>query len=177
MIRSLVLAGAAALVLSAAAHAQMIGPSPAGGPRATKAFITQAAQSDEFERREGRLAERRATNPAVRAFARRMVADHTRTTRDLQRAIRRSGMAPPPPPALAPDQKGMLAQLNGMRGRAFDRTYIAQQVDAHQNALQLMNGFAQAGEPPPLREAAKNTAPLIQHHLDMARNLQARIGG
>jgi putative membrane protein len=69
----------------------------------------------------------------------------------------------------------MLHQLMASNFRTFDRTYIDQQVTAHQNALQLMNGFAQAGGPRPLRQAAAKTAPLVQHHLDLARQLQARM--
>ena len=85
--RAVILAGAAALALGTVGHAQMIGPSPAGGPRATADFVKQAAQSDDFERQEGRLAGRRARDPAVRAFARKMVHDHALTTEGLKRAI------------------------------------------------------------------------------------------
>jgi putative membrane protein len=174
--RKTLLAGVIALAIGGVAHAQMIGPSPAGSPRATADFIKQASQSDDFERQEGRLAGQKAHDPAVRTFARKMVKDHTMTTNGMKLALRKAGIAPPPPPPLTADQSHLLHQLAATRGAQFDRVYIDQQITAHQNALQLMNGFAQAGTPAPLQEAAKKTAPMVQHHLDMAQQIQARIG-
>jgi putative membrane protein len=177
VMRTVVLATALALALGSVGHAEMIGPSPAGTPRATMDFVRQAAQSDAFERQAGQLASQRSRNPAVRDFARRMVRDHTMTTNGLKMAMRQAGMRPPPPPPLSGDQRRMLDQLRSTPGPRFDRIYMDQQVTAHQNALQLMHGFAQAGQPQPLREAAKKTAPMVQQHLDMAERLQARLGG
>src|ERR1700761_1036979 len=100
MIRKLILASAAVLCATAV-HAQ---PANGGHADATMDFVTKAAQSDAFERAEGRLAEHRAHNPAVRRFAAEMVAAHTKTTAGLKAAIRRAHMDPPPPPALSGPQ-------------------------------------------------------------------------
>jgi putative membrane protein len=173
MIRKMMFAGAAALLFASAAHAQ---PVNGGHSDATMDFVKKAAQSDAFEREEGRLAERRAHDPMVRKFAAEMVSAHTMTTKGLKMAIRRAHMAPPPPPALTGDQMHMIADLQGAHGGAFDKMYIDQQVQAHQDALGLMQGYAQTGAPGPLRDAAAKTAPLVQHHLDMAKGLQAHTG-
>ncbi len=176
MIRKVLLPALAALAVAGAAQAQMVGPSPAGGPRAVKDFIGLAAASDAFEVQEGRLAARRAKDPRVRAFANEMVSAHTQTTRGLKAAIGRAGMPPPPAPRLSHDQRQMLSQLSGMHGRMFDRTYMDQQVKAHQDAQQVIGGFAQAGPPGPIRDAAANTLPIVQHHLGMAKQLQGQVG-
>jgi putative membrane protein len=174
-VRKTLLAGVMALAIGSVVHAQMIGSSPAGSARATADFIKQASQSDDFERQGGRLASQKAHDPAVRAFARKMVKEHTMTPNGLKSALRKAGIAPPPPP-LTSDQSHLLRQLASTRGAQFDRIYIDQQIVAHQNALQLMTGFVQAGTPAPLLEAARKTAPMVQHHLDMAQQIQARIG-
>jgi putative membrane protein len=162
----------AALALAGAAQAQMVGPSPAGGPGAVRQFIGLASASDAFEVQEGRLAQRRAHDPRVRAFASEMVSAHTRTTRGLKAAIGRTHM---PPPRLSRDQSRMLNQLSSARGRMFDRTYMDQQVQAHQDAEQVIGGFAQGGPPGPIRDAAAKTLPIVQHHLEMARQLQRQV--
>lgn len=170
MIRTPLLTAAAALTLAAAANAQ---PSASPGPDAmTRDFITKAAQSDEFERLEGRLAEVRAQNPRVRTFAAQMVRDHTRTTQDLKQAIRRTGLPPPPPPSVDADEARMMANLRVARGPTFDKLYITQQVQAHQQALALMRTYARNGPPGPIRDAAGQTVPLIEHHLDMATGIE-----
>ncbi len=176
MIRRIVLAGAAALSLAAVAHAQPA-PGPMGGDPMTADFITKAAQSDEFERREGRLAEFRGHDHQVKHFAKMMVKAHTKTTRDLKKAIKMAGMTPPPKPPLSDDQAQMLASLKSMHGHDFDKTYIDQQVQAHQMTLGVMQGYAQTGQPGPIRDAAASTAPLVQSHLDMAKDIQSHVGG
>jgi putative membrane protein len=104
-----------------------------------------------------------------------MVRAHTQTTVALKSAVRRARMPPPPAPRLNGDQMRMLGQLQHLRGPGFDKVYIDQQVQAHQDALQLMDSYAQAGAPGPIRDAAQKTAPLVQHHLDMARDLQSHV--
>jgi putative membrane protein len=148
-----------------------------GGDRATMDFITKAAQSDEFERREGRLAEGRARSPQVRHFAAEMVSAHTATTAGLKAAVRRAGMTPPPPPPLSPDQNRMIGALNATHGRDFDKLYVNQQIQAHQDALGVIQGYAQTGRPGPIRDAAAKTVPIVQQHLGMAHDLQSHIGG
>ena len=140
-------------------------------------FITKAAQSDEFERREGRLAESRGHDSHVKHFAHMMVKAHTKTTKDLKEAIRTAGMTPPPKPPLSDDQTQMLASLKAMHGHDFDKTYIDQQGQAHHMTLDAMKSYAQTGRPGPIRDAAANTAPLVQSHLDMARDIQGHVGG
>jgi putative membrane protein len=176
LIRPLVLAGVAVLALAPLAAAPAVQAQPAAADPATADFITKAAQSDEFERREGRLAEKRARSPEVRHFGAHMVKAHTLTTEGLKAAIRKAGMTPPPPPALTDDQQHMIDQLKALHGRAFDKAYIDQQVQAHQQALALMQGYSQTGAVPAIKAAATKTTPIVQNHLDMATKIQGRIG-
>ena len=190
MIRTLILSGVAALSLVAVAQAQpmnspgmapgaMHGPGPMapGMGDHTMDFITKAAQSDEFERREGRLAEARTHNPHVKKFAAMMVSAHTKTTEGLKHAIRMAGMTPPPPPMLTDEQTHMMDDLKGMHGRDFDKTYIDQQVQAHQMTLGVVQDYARDGHPGPIKDAAAKTVPIVQHHLDLAKDIQSHMGG
>ena len=176
MIRTLALAGAATLLVASAApaSAQAYRPGPPAAAASTRDFVTAAAQSDEFERRAGRLAQSMARSRGVRDFGAMMVQDHTKTTRGLQDAIRKSGRPVPPPPALTGAHQGMLAQLRNA-GRGFDGLYLQQQVQAHQEALGLTQGYARSGDNPFIRDAARSTVPLVQGHLRMAQDLQATV--
>ena len=175
MIRTLALASAAALLVASSAPASAQ-PYRQGPPAAvsTRDFVTAAAQSDEFERRAGRLAQDMARSRRVRGFATMMVQDHTMTTQNLKAAIRRTGREPPPPPPLTADQQGMLGQLRDA-GRGFDFAYLQQQVQAHQQALDLLQGYARGGDNAIIRDAARGTIPLVRRHLRMAQDLQASV--
>lgn len=164
---------ALSLSVSATAPAQPANPAPvAAGPMD---FVTKAAQSDEFELREGKLAQSKATNSEVRAFAAQMIHDHTQSSQDLQNAVRRAGMPPPPPPSISAEQARMLADLETKTGVSFDHTYADQQVIAHRQAESLLQDFSQNGPAGPLRDAAAHTLPTVQHHLGTAMKLAAQI--
>ena len=163
-------AAVAALIFAASALAQ---PAPRVS---TTEFITKAAQSDSFERREGQLAEKRGSSRQVKAFGADMVIAHTRTTMALESAIRRAHITPQPKAELTADQMSRLDALMAMHGGTFDRAYMDQQVDAHQDTLNVMTDYAQNGPSGPIRAAARKTAPLVQHHLDMAKAIRSRLG-
>ena len=100
-----------------------------------------------------------------------MIQDHTSTTQALRQATLESGM-PPPPMGLSDDGAKFLAQLQSLSGPEFDKSYGRQQVLAHQEALVVEQDYAAGGADPNIRRAAQSATPLIQHHLEMARQLQ-----
>lgn len=67
--------GAAALLLTVGANAQS---------DADKKFLAAASQSDVNEIKLSQLAEAKATNPAVKAFAQKMVAEHTKMSASMK---------------------------------------------------------------------------------------------
>lgn len=182
MIRTFAFAGAAALLVASAAPAfaqHRDGPPPGAASDEfrndnTQHFVMAAAQTDEYERRAGRLAQQMGVSNRVRDFGGMMVTDHTRTTQDLKAAIRRANHTPPPPPPLTDAQQRMLGELRNA-GRGFDFVYLRQQVQAHQEALSLMQDYAATGRNPVLRDAARQTVPLVRHHLEMAQRLQDHV--
>ncbi|HXU99825.1 MAG TPA: DUF4142 domain-containing protein [Caulobacteraceae bacterium] len=171
MFRTFVLPAAIAVLAATAPAAFTAMAAPAA--LATPDFITAAAQTDEYERQAGRLASRKGHAPKVRSFGEMMVRDHTATTAALKAAIRRGGLPQPPPPSLSADQQQMVNQLTSAKAD-FDASYAAQQVQAHQKALAVMRAYAAGGSNASLRAAAAKTAPLVEHHLMLARALPTR---
>lgn len=148
------------------------------GPRTPtpEEFAQSVAQSDGYELAAARAALTESRSPQVRAFADQMMADHTRTAQALADAAKASGLAPPRPHVGA-DQGRFLASLQSLRGAEFDREYARQQVMAHTSALTTVRGYADKGTDPNLRRAAAAAAPVIEHHLQMARQMKDALGG
>jgi putative membrane protein len=132
-------------------------------------FLNEAARAGAEEVNAGQLAQTKATSPAVRRFAARMVADHTAVDQQLAQS---KSITPTTDPDSA--HTTMLTQLQGMHGRAFDRAYMTGQVDDHQNAVTLFENEAQNGTDPDLKAFAQKTLPTLQQHLAMARQLAPR---
>jgi putative membrane protein len=138
----------------------------AAAPLPPAAFVRMASASDLFEIRSSRLALNRSADPRIRSFARRMVHDHTRTSRMLMRAVPPGLRATP---RLNPRQAGMLRRLGALRGPAFDRAYARMQVSGHRQAVALFRRESSA--PRPIGPLARSTLPLLREHLAMAIRL------
>ena len=144
------------------------------GPKTPKPqeFVETVAQSDGYEIAAARCALAQSRNAQVRAFADRMIADHQQMTQSLAAAAKASGLEPPRPHVGA-DQSRFLSSLQSLRGDEFDREYGRQQMLAHTAALAVMRGYAEKGSDPGLRRLAAASAPMIEGHLQAARQLRS----
>lgn len=135
-------------------------------------YMAQAASADQFEIQSGQLALGASQNAAVRNFANMIIADHTRSTQMVASAAA-SARVTPPPPTMLPAQQAMLDQLRAAgTGYAFDQAFQQVQIQAHQQALSLHQGYANGGDVPALRAVAGQIVPVVQNHLAQAQGLQ-----
>lgn len=131
-------------------------------------FIDKAAKSDAFELAAGQLAKTNAATAAVKDFGQMMIDAHTKSTADIKKAAG----ALKPDPVLTSDQKDKLADLAKLKGAEFDKAYIDGQIDAHEDALSLMKKYGADGTDASLKAAAQMIAPVVQTHLDRAKELK-----
>ncbi len=149
------------------AEASLTGATPA------ETFLRQAAMSDKFEVESGKMAVEKATAPAVKAFGKAMVDEHTVTSRELKAALASDNVGGSPPPALDASHQALIDKLARAGGADFNRLYRQQQIDSHTQALTIMQGYAATGDKPALKAFAAKTAPKVQMHLDMLNKLPA----
>jgi putative membrane protein len=124
--------------------------------------------------------------PELKKFAKEMVDAHTMTSSQLKGILAKDAPNVTPPTELDSRHQGMLNDLKGARDEDFDGRYIAQQINAHNEANILMRGYAKDGDNPDLKMFAAETQPKVQMHLDMindidrthrSNNAQARNNG
>jgi putative membrane protein len=132
-------------------------------------FLNEAARAGGEEVAAGELAQTKAGSPGVRRFGARMVADHTAANQALGILARSKQITPISDPDDAHTQA--MAQLATLRGRAFDRAYMAGQVRDHLSAVTLFENEAQNGTDPDVKAFAQKQLPTLQSHLAMARRL------
>ena len=84
-----------------------------------------------------------------------MITAHTASTAKLKSTAATLSPAVTPDDTLSPGQQQKLDDLKGLHGAAFDSAYAAAQVDAHQAALDALNGYAASGDNAALKELAK----------------------
>ena len=175
MNRHLRWAFAAALLPMAACStstpAQMAAVPPAPPPLAAadQTFMMAAASSDAAEIQAANLAQTKARSPRIKAFAAKMITDHTATTQKLTSIAQMKGL--PVSPVLTDMQQKMALKLEADKPRAFDRDYIHGQVMAHQAAITAFQTEIDSGQDPDLKAFATATLPTLKQHLMMAQRL------
>lgn len=161
------------ILLAAAAITAMATPGNAQTTetRATREFVQAAAQSDTFEILEASSLLALSKNPQVRAFAQRMIENHSRSRDQLMAIVQQDGLSLPSP-GIGNDQSQFLAALQRQHGDTVDRIYVRQQGNAHRAALATVQAYAANGDDGSLRARATSDRALISDHLSMADELQ-----
>jgi putative membrane protein len=169
---------ALALALSGTAVVAQTPPPPPPAEAKTQAmpYVTAAGMSDLFEINSSQIALQKSQSPEVRKFAQMLINHHTKTTAATVKAAQKAGMTPPAP-MLDPGATASINELQTAAPADFDRIYLAQQVPAHQAALDLHQSYASGGDQAPLRTSAKAAVPIVKQHLAAAQKMMAKGSG
>lgn len=125
----------------------------------------------------GKIALKKSKNKQVKEFAQRMVTDHTAVQAAVAALAAKLGLKPEDnetSKGLATGGIDVKAKLNSLKGKAFDKYYIDNEVAYHElvvNATEnILIANAQNAE---LKEALVNTLPLFKRHLEHCQMIQA----
>ncbi len=147
---------------------------PDGAPKAVTdaEFVTKAASGGMFEVLSGKMATEKATKAEVKAFAERMVGDHSKTNDELKTIATKAGLAVPS--TLAAHHEKMLEQLKGAPN--FDAAYMDAQLKAHAEAVALFTAASNSVKNADLRAFAEKTLPVLKQHYEHAKKHGTQTG-
>jgi putative membrane protein len=174
----LLLSSAVALFLLAPANAQSVGEktgvnSALGISPTTQDFVTEAANSDMMEIAAAKLAQEKG-NADEKKFAEQMVTDHTKTTADIKRMVESGDVKAEIPGSLDTSHQSKLDKLRDAKEDQFASDYDSMQVSAHKDAVSLFERYSKSGDNAKLKDWAGKTLPTLQHHLEMAQDLDKK---
>jgi putative membrane protein len=167
----------AALLLCAtgsASMAQNAGTS-AQSSASAKEFVEKAGTSGLAEVEMGELGAQKAKNGQVEAFAKRMVADHTKANQELLTAIKGKGMQVPS--SRTAMHKATVEKFRQQdAGKNFDRDYMEQMIEDHKAAVELFEAAADDEKfDLDLRSYAKRILPTLRDHLKQAQSIKSKL--
>lgn len=148
------------------------GKSPSGVP-ADINFMKTLAMGGMAEVEAGKLAASKASNTEVKDFAEKMVSDHTKNNEHLKTLATQKKVDLPS--AVDADHAAEKAKLEKASGADFDAAYMQGQVKDHQQTVQLLQHEINAGQDVAVRAFAQETLITVQHHLEMAKELEAKV--
>lgn len=138
-------------------------------------FVKKAGEGGAAEVAMGKLVASKATDKDVKAFAQRMVKDHTKANEELMTTAKAKGLKVPTEPGLM--AKGMNEKLEHQSADAdFDHDYMEHMVKDHESDIKLFRtAAADTTLDPDLRALAKKTLPTLEEHLAAARKVESKL--
>lgn len=136
-------------------------------------FVNMAAAGGMAEVEEGKLAQQKATNSAVKDFARKMVDDHSKANAKLTSIAQAKNIKLPS--SIGDEHKKTLSDLHGKRGADFDRAYVMSEIDDHKATIQLFEEQSRSGQDADLKAFATETLPTLKQHLAMVEKLGTQV--
>lgn len=140
-----------------------------------KQFVMMASLSDYTEITFSQLALQKASDPKVKAFAQKMVTDHTTLEQEMKPVAEKLGVTPAT--ALDSQHQQMYDQLNQMSGAQFDKQYMSGMDADHHKALDAFKTEESSTTDKQLKAIVKKGEKVIAQHTAMADKLSGKLGG
>ena len=137
-----------------------------------KTFIINASIGNMQEIVSGKIAAEKAVSPEVKAFANRMVADHSKAEQQLLQLAKQKGYQIPPEATETPVPEPMLEQATG---KEFDKMYVHMMVPGHRNTVYMFETYAIGGKDLDVKAFAQQTLPTLKQHLAMITAIDDRM--
>ncbi|QOY95043.1 DUF4142 domain-containing protein [Massilia sp. UMI-21] len=165
-------APAAATATTKAADAATPGAPAAKLDRSDRKALIQMAQANMAEIATGKLALGKAVNPQIKAYAQRMVDEHSKTLAEVQALAQAKGVELPQELNVKFKAKGAL--LDALKGDIFDRTYIKQSGRRdHRVTHEQLRDSLEKIKDPDIKALATKMRPVVEQHLLAADELIA----
>ena len=137
--------------------------------------------ADQIDISYAKLALSKTKNKQVRDFAQQMITDHTSVQNSVNGIAAKLNVTPADSGtsnSLNAKAQQMMQKLQGLRGKAFDKAYIDNEVTYHQAVINatktVLIPSAQNAE---LKSALEGATPLFEGHLQHAERVQSAIEG
>jgi len=138
------------------------------------AFMNDAAPGGMAEVELGKLAAAKAQNAEVKAFAQKMVEDHTKAGGELkQLAMQKKVMLPPD---VMPTHKEIMDRLSKLSGADFDKEYVTAMVEAHEKDVAAFENVSKTAADADVKAFAAKTLPTLKMHLEMIKSMADKMG-
>ena len=137
-------------------------------------FVDFAAQTDMMEAHLGQLASSQASAQGVKDYAQMLVTDHTNDYTQLGGVATKANLVVPK--GLDAMHTKMAVPFEKLQGAAFDHRYVQEMIVGHTKAIAVYTKEAANAQNPDLKSYANQALPVLQKHLDGAKDLAKAKG-
>lgn len=136
-------------------------------------FMKKAASGALAEIGAARHVTTAGSNPAVKSYATKLLAEHTKAHEELQKLATQKGLTLPS--EIAGDHHEMVGDLTKLGGAQLDKKYAKEMVDDHEEDVKEFREAAKDVKDPDLRAWAQRQIPILEGHLTEAKALAKKL--
>jgi putative membrane protein len=137
-------------------------------------FYKKAAEGGMAEVELGKLAQEKSSNASVKEFGGMMITDHTAANEKLKTIAASKNVKLPTSPSVG--QMATKTKLQVLSGDTFDKSYIKDMIEDHEEDIKEFKQEAMSGQDPEAKAYAAETLPTLQKHLKKIRQIAATAG-
>jgi putative membrane protein len=137
-------------------------------------FATEAAQGGIAETQLSTIALQRSSNPEIKRMAQQIIDDHSKANTELAQLAGKKGVTLPR--EVRSEHRTMAGKLEKLAGDAFDRQYIDAMISDHEKDIVLFENQIKLGSDGEVKAFAEKHLPVLQMHLEMAREMRSKTG-
>src|SRR3569833_2665813 len=119
------------------------------------------------------MAQQKAVNPRVKAFATMMVNDHSKANDELKTLAGKKNITLPAAPSA--EKQKMAADMSKKNEKAYDKDYVNGMVEGHEKAVKLFTDASQNCKDADIKDFATKTLPTLKMHLDSIKAIKASM--
>jgi putative membrane protein len=138
-----------------------------------------AVAANQVDINAGKAAESKSSNTEVKAFAHRMIADHTDVIKEATTLVTRLKVTPEEntlSKSIRSDGERNLDRLNKMDGKAFNKAYLAQEIAFHKQVLDVIdNTLLPSAKNEELKALLVKVRGGVSSHLEHAEKIQPLV--
>jgi putative membrane protein len=138
-------------------------------------FLKHAGQATKVEIAASQLATTKAANAEVKAFAERLVTDHTACNSELMPFVVAKNVSLKDDDPDFKIKTSKHESLQKLSGAAFDKEYLEDMISDHEDAIVLFSNEAVKSKDEELKSWAYKTLPTLKEHLRVARELREKL--
>jgi putative membrane protein len=124
------------------------------------------------------LAQLKASAPAVRDHADRIMDEHQAMLDKRRELASRMDLRPETPQlatSLKETHQEAMEELQKQSGENFDRAYLEYQIKMHEQAIEMAKETGESVDDPRLKRHLMEAQPDLQNHLAVAKNVQRQV--
>jgi putative membrane protein len=133
-------------------------------------FVKDAAKGNITEIDLGHLAAQKATNPEVKAFANRMIRDHSKANEELTTLAASKGLDVSKSAPISEDISSI--HLKMLSAKSFDEAYIKLMIDDHKEDVAAFQKESEMAQDTDVKRFASKILPILKGHLTKIEQIQ-----